>query len=76
MVNTKGWPLMFGPISCNYYHYLHVNQHELKKETLGASKASNYAFRSKGPDDERFYISLPVTFHGEQELHKTENPGI
>ena len=53
-----------------------MHQHELRKETHGASKASKCTFKSKGPDDERFYISLPVKFHGEQELHKTENPGI
>ena len=51
-------------------------QHELKKETLDASKSSKKAFERKGPDDERFYVSLPVKFHGDQEFHTTENQGI
>jgi hypothetical protein len=73
LVNKKGWPLMFGPISGNCSNYFHVHQHEMKKETHSASKC---AFKSKGPDDERFYISLPVKFYGDEELHKTENQGI
>ena len=53
-----------------------MHQHELRKETHGASKASKCTFESKGPDDERFYISLPVKFHGDQELNNTKNQGI
>ena len=51
-------------------------QHELKRETNDVSKASNHAFRSKGPDDENFYVSLPVKFHGDEEFQKVENQGI
>ena len=46
--------------------WLHEHQHELKKETHDASKAPHYALKSQGPDDERFYISLPVKFYGKQ----------
>ena len=44
-----------------------VAQHELKRERLDASTASINEYESKGPDDERFYVSLPVEFYGEQE---------
>ena len=60
----------------NYNLYFHVLQHELKRETNDVSKASNYAFRSKGPDDENFCVSLPVKFHGDEEFQKFENQGI
>lgn len=41
----------------------------MKRETLDASKA----YAKKGPDDERFYVSLPVNSHGYQDLHEIEN---
>ena len=47
-----------------------------KTKTNDVSKASNHAFRSKGPDDENFYVSLPVKFHGDEEFQKVENQGI
>ena len=48
-----------------------VTKHELKKERLDVSNDSICGYKSKGPDDERFYVSLPAEFYGEQGM---ENP--
>ena len=50
-------------------------QHELKKETHYTSKAPKYDYKSTGPDDERFYVSLPTQTYEEQEFENYENRG-
>ena len=61
---------------CNIYmQYFHFLQHELKKETHHTSKARKYDFKSTGPDDERFYVSLPTQTYEKQELEDYEKRG-
>jgi hypothetical protein len=47
----------------------------LKKETHHTSKARKYDFKSTGPNDERFYVSLPTQTYGKQELEDSEKRG-